>query len=144
MKTLHLMVLLLGTAQNSRSLAKETSIVITKYLLKVTGLSHGLRLGVQSRDTRLGLWQGTRDETVPPQGFVLQMNRSKVQARRHWGQGREGKGALEGQQPQLRAQQVTDVTRGVAATLPCVPQTPQWGWATPFSMLESCQGTHLR
>lgn len=68
-----------GTAQNSGSLAKETSIVITKYLLKVTGLSHRLRLCVQSGATRPGLWHRERGETVPPQGFVLKMNRSKVQ-----------------------------------------------------------------
>lgn len=89
-----------GTAQNSRSLAKETSIVITKYLLKATGLSHGLRLCVQSGATHPGLWQGKRGETVPPQGFVLKMNRSKVETWRHWGQGRESsrKWALEGNQ----------------------------------------------
>lgn len=146
MKTLHLMVLLLGTAQNSHSLAKETSIVITKYLLKVTGISRGLRPCVQSGAARPGLWQGPRGEIVPPQGLVPKMNRPEVQTRRHRGQGRESwrKGALEGEQPQLCAQQVTDATRGMAATLPCAPQTPQWGCAPPFSMLGSCQSAHLR
>lgn len=61
MKTLHLMVLLLGTVQNSRFLARETSIVITKYLLKVTGLSHGLRLCVQSR---AACWGSGREHEV--------------------------------------------------------------------------------
>lgn len=125
MKTLLVMVLLLGTAENSSSLAKETSIVVTKYLLKVTGISPC----VQSGAARPGLWQGPRGEIVPSQGLVPKMNRSREQTLRHRGQGRESwrKGVLEGEQPQLRAQQVTGVTRGMAATLPCAPQTPQWG-----------------
>lgn len=100
-----------GTAQNSGSLAKETSIVITKYLLKVTGLSHRLRLCVQSRATHPGLWHRERGETVPPQGFVLKMNRSKVQTWKHWGQGRESsrKWALEGEQEGLQGNKPSSV-----------------------------------
>lgn len=54
-KTFRLMVFPPGPAQNSRCLAKETSVVVTKYLLKVTRISHGLRLCLRSRYVCPGL-----------------------------------------------------------------------------------------